>query len=174
MPYVFAAYLAKSSAVRVLSKELETAAVQYKVDVTSGDDWLLGVWTSQWLRKAKIHLMVNNLEHFGNLIDNNHYDHSFMFPELFMLPENKLMWEKMYLSPAYNASGVYNWIEPHCWDIYNFPLFSERFCNDLINETERYGKWSGGTAYDKRLKGGYEPVPTRDIHFNQMGFHKQW
>jgi hypothetical protein len=27
---------------------------------------------------------------------------------------------------------------------------------------------------DTRLEGGYENVPTRDIHMNQVGFEKQW
>lgn len=33
---------------------------------------------------------------------------------------------------------------------------------------------SGGDNSDKRLRGGYEPVPTRDIHFNQMDFQETW
>lgn len=28
--------------------------------------------------------------------------------------------------------------------------------------------WSGGKNKDNRLQGGYEPVPTVDIHFNQL------
>lgn len=27
---------------------------------------------------------------------------------------------------------------------------------------------------DERLAGGYENVPTRDIHMNQIGFDPQW
>lgn len=27
---------------------------------------------------------------------------------------------------------------------------------------------------DERLAGGYENVPTRDIHMNQVGLEKQW
>jgi len=27
---------------------------------------------------------------------------------------------------------------------------------------------------DNRLEGGYENVPTRDIHMNQVGLEKQW
>jgi len=33
---------------------------------------------------------------------------------------------------------------------------------------EHYGQWSGGTHEDKRLSGGYENVPTQDIHMNQV------
>ena len=33
---------------------------------------------------------------------------------------------------------------------------------------EHYGKWSSGNNEDARLDGGYENVPTRDIHMNQV------
>ena len=29
-------------------------------------------------------------------------------------------------------------------------------------------------AQDGRLQGGYENVPTRDIHMNQVGFEAEW
>ncbi|KPJ21585.1 Procollagen-lysine,2-oxoglutarate 5-dioxygenase [Papilio machaon] len=29
-------------------------------------------------------------------------------------------------------------------------------------------------SQDKRLEGGYEAVPTRDIHMNQVGLERQW
>ncbi|XP_014673052.1 PREDICTED: procollagen-lysine,2-oxoglutarate 5-dioxygenase-like [Priapulus caudatus] len=37
-----------------------------------------------------------------------------------------------------------------------------------------YGQWSSGTNDDQRLEGGYENVPTRDIHMNQVGLERQW
>ena len=33
---------------------------------------------------------------------------------------------------------------------------------------EHFGQWSGGNNYDERISGGYENVPTRDIHMNQV------
>lgn len=39
---------------------------------------------------------------------------------------------------------------------------------------ENHGKWSDGTNQDERLQGGYEAVPTRDIHMNQVGLEKLW
>ncbi|RCN24243.1 hypothetical protein ANCCAN_30065 [Ancylostoma caninum] len=46
----------------------------------------------------------------------------------------------------------------------------------MIEEMEHYGKWSDGSnkvgdtagIRDDRLAGGYENVPTRDIHMNQV------
>lgn len=34
-----------------------------------------------------------------------------------------------------------------CPDVYDFPLLSERFCNELIEILENYGKWSDGSNY---------------------------
>ncbi len=67
-------------------------------------------------------------------------------------------------------------------DIYNFPLFNDRFCDEFVAQSESYGKWSNADKYgglpnsDERLSGGYEPVPTQDIHFTQKGldFAQTW
>lgn len=42
--------------------------------------------------------------------------------------------------------------------------------------TENYGQWSGGknNNYDNRLPGGYENVPTVDIHMKQIDWDKHW
>ena len=42
------------------------------------------------------------------------------------------------------------------------------FAKELIEEMEHFGKWSSGNNEDERLDGGYENVPTRDIHMNQV------
>ncbi|XP_071001105.1 procollagen-lysine,2-oxoglutarate 5-dioxygenase 2-like [Oncorhynchus clarkii lewisi] len=39
---------------------------------------------------------------------------------------------------------------------------------------EHYGSWSGGNHEDKRITGGYETVPTDDIHMKQIGYDKEW
>lgn len=39
---------------------------------------------------------------------------------------------------------------------------------------EANGQWSSGDNKDERLDGGYENVPTRDIHMKQVGLHDQW
>ena len=55
-----------------------------------------------------------------------------------------------------------------CPDVYWYPLISETFAKELVEEMEHYGKWSSGKNEDERLDGGYENVPTRDIHMNQV------
>lgn len=48
---------------------------------------------------------------------------------------------------------------------------TERYCKELIERAESFGRWSGGghePSVDPRLGGGYENVPTVDIHMNQV------
>ncbi|KAJ8973615.1 hypothetical protein NQ317_003245 [Molorchus minor] len=61
-----------------------------------------------------------------------------------------------------------------CPDVYWWPIATEKFCQALINIMESYGKWSSGNNDDDRLEGGYEAVPTRDIHMTQVGFDNHW
>ncbi|KAI4501099.1 hypothetical protein M0802_003902 [Mischocyttarus mexicanus] len=61
-----------------------------------------------------------------------------------------------------------------CPDVYWFPIVNRRFVKEMVNIVETYGHWSDGTNHDPRLSGGYENVPTRDIHMNQINFEKQW
>lgn len=62
--------------------------------------------------------------------------------------------------------------------MYDYALLSPRFCAELIEEMEHFGEWSDGSNSDRRLAGGYENVPTRDIHMNQVCTHSinryQW
>ena len=53
-------------------------------------------------------------------------------------------------------------------------MFSPTFAAHLIEECEHFGQWSSGDTKDERIQGGYEPVPTQDIHFGQIGFLRAW
>ena len=55
-------------------------------------------------------------------------------------------------------------------------MVTEEFCDDLTTTMEDFGQWSGGNTnnYDPRLPGGYENVPTVDIHMTQIGFQEHW
>uniref|UniRef100_A0AAQ4RXL4 procollagen-lysine 5-dioxygenase n=1 Tax=Gasterosteus aculeatus aculeatus TaxID=481459 RepID=A0AAQ4RXL4_GASAC len=67
-----------------------------------------------------------------------------------------------------------NFVEQPCPDVYWFPAFSEKMCDHLVETMEHNGQWSGGSHKDERLAGGYENVPTVDIHMTQIEFEKEW
>lgn len=139
--------------------------------------WAIDMQISEWLKIAGEMLHLTNEEQYGGwLVMPDAYNHTKLHPELFMLETNPDDWEAMYVDQEHRPQALrqIDTVRPECWDIYNFPLFTEAFCDELVAESEAYGQWSGSSNNDTRLKGGYEPVPTQDIHFYQMGFGSTW
>ncbi|GMT16808.1 hypothetical protein PFISCL1PPCAC_8105 [Pristionchus fissidentatus] len=99
-----------------------------------------------------------------------------LHPEMWQIFANRWLWEQRYLAAEYASilNGPVEEVPQPCPDVYDYPLLSPRFCSDLIEEMEHNGEWSDGSNNDKRLAGGYENVPTRDIHMNQVGFEREW
>ncbi|KAE9552126.1 hypothetical protein FO519_004662 [Halicephalobus sp. NKZ332] len=123
-------------------------------------------------------MYVDNEENYGFLVISDNFGNipeDYLNAELYDYPNNKELWEKRYIHPEYKhyiSEGVE--VPLACPDVYDFPFVSLRFCREIIEIMENYGRWSDGSNYDRRLDGGYENVPTRDIHMNQVGFDKQW
>lgn len=170
MPFVHMAVLLDRAALGLVAASM-AATAELAPEVTHYE---LSVSVAWMLRARGIELQADNQVTWGLMASTVEYIPSKVHPDLFTATTNEPLWRRKYLHPEYNATRQLNFVEDRCWDIYNFPLFSDRFCNDFINESEACGQWSGGQSTDKRLKGGYEPVPTRDIHFNQYGFDKTW
>lgn len=140
---------------------------------------------SRNLRQANVFQFMTNQYEFGHLIDPTQYNTSLLYPDLYELTRNKADWEREYLHENYtdlfderdeDEKSYPNRIrlEQPCQDVYWFPLVSDKFCNQLIELMEQFGRWSSGTNSDPRIEGGYESVPTRDIHFKQVGLHDLW
>lgn len=128
--------------------------------------------------------VTNQLE-FGHLVDATEYNISRKYPDFYQLIQNKPDWEREYLHENYtelfderdeDETNYPNRIrlEEPCRDVYWFPLVSDKFANELVDMMESFGQWSAGKNYDPRIEGGYESVPTRDIHFRQVGLHDMW
>uniref|UniRef100_A0A8B9LVD9 procollagen-lysine 5-dioxygenase n=1 Tax=Astyanax mexicanus TaxID=7994 RepID=A0A8B9LVD9_ASTMX len=85
-------------------------------------------------------------------------------------------WREKYIHENYSKifEDGENVVEQPCPDVYWFPAFSDRMCDELVETMEDFGEWSGGRHKDERLAGGYENVPTVDIHMNQIQFEKEW
>lgn len=116
-----------------------------------------------------------NLGTYGHLVDDTTFNPLLTSPEIYTMLNNRLDWERRYIHPEYHALLLPNasFRQP-CPDVYWFPIVTELFCEELVALVENYGKWSDGSSNDERLKGGYEAVPTRDIHLNQVGLEQVW
>ncbi|XP_023288788.1 procollagen-lysine,2-oxoglutarate 5-dioxygenase 3 [Orussus abietinus] len=126
-------------------------------------------------RERGIFMYVSNRLEFGHLVSTDNYDIKLTHPDFYQIFDNKLNWEKRYIHENYSDSFAPNktHIQP-CPDVYWFPIASPRFIKELVEIVETFGKWSDGTNHDPRLAGGYENVPTRDIHMTQVNYEQQW
>ncbi|XP_043954486.1 multifunctional procollagen lysine hydroxylase and glycosyltransferase LH3 isoform X1 [Gambusia affinis] len=123
-----------------------------------------------------VFMFVSNRDEFGRLVASASFNTSRLHPDMWQIFDNPLDWREKYVHENYSkifeeASGV---VEQPCPDVYWFPAFSEKMCDHLVETMEDNGQWSGGSHKDERLAGGYENVPTVDIHMNQIGFEKEW
>ncbi|XP_047484397.1 procollagen-lysine,2-oxoglutarate 5-dioxygenase 2-like isoform X1 [Penaeus chinensis] len=127
------------------------------------------------LREKGVFMYVSNRVDFGHLVNADQFDTSRMNPELWQVVDNRWDWEQRYLHPNYSSAVAENaTVEMPCSDVYWFPLFKERYAQEMIQTFEDFGVWSEGTNDDPRLEGGYESVPTIDIHMKQIGMETEW
>ncbi|KAL4717703.1 hypothetical protein ACJJTC_000852 [Scirpophaga incertulas] len=166
VPFITNCYLMKMSVFR--SKRAE--AVTYAKENIDAD---MAFCSS--LRDLGIFMHVSNEYDFGHLVNPENFDVTRTHPDMYQVLDNKIEWEQRYLGEDYkiNFEEGRKHLMP-CPDVYWFPLMSKRFCLEWIEIMEAYGQWSDGSNNDKRLEGGYEAVPTRDIHMNQVGLERQW
>lgn len=161
MPYVTGTYLIKRDVIEAMPNLL-----------TDNSFMDIDMRICHNLRERNIFMYVLNLDYYGYFDDGE--------LTIYDVIEKRDAWEKKYLHPEYlkckdNISQL-KYTEP-CPDIYNFPLFSEDFCKEVIQRMEEFGNWSKGKDEhnDPRLGNNYyENVPTQDIHFFQIKFDKQW
>ncbi|XP_057679969.1 procollagen-lysine,2-oxoglutarate 5-dioxygenase 2 isoform X1 [Corythoichthys intestinalis] len=127
------------------------------------------------LRPPKgVFMYLTNRHDFGRLISAANYNTSHYNSDLWQIFENPLDWKEKYIHPNYMKIFTENHMEEPCPDVFWFPVFTEKACDELVEEMENHGSWSGGKHEDKRIAGGYETVPTDDIHMKQIGFDKEW
>ncbi|XP_056155330.1 procollagen-lysine,2-oxoglutarate 5-dioxygenase 2 isoform X2 [Lampris incognitus] len=125
-------------------------------------------------REMGIFMYITNRQEFGRLISTANYNTSHYNSDLWQIFENPVDWKEKYIHPNYTRIFTENYMEEPCPDVFWFPVFSEKACDEMVQEMEHYGEWSGGKHEDKRITGGYETVPTDDIHMKQIGFDKEW
>ncbi|CAL8241234.1 unnamed protein product [Merluccius merluccius] len=128
------------------------------------------------VRDQGVFMFVSNRDEFGRLVSSSNYNTSRLHPDMWQIFDNPVDWREKYIHENYSKifEDQKNFVEQPCPDVYWFPAFSERMCDDLVETMEDNGQWSGGRHKDERLAGGYENVPTVDIHMNQVGFEKEW
>ncbi|KAG1656869.1 Procollagen-lysine,2-oxoglutarate 5-dioxygenase 3 [Nymphon striatum] len=165
VPYMHTCYLIQGSFLQSENFNLKYQSEEIEKDLVF----------SYYMRDNGHFMYISNLESYGHLTDSDNFDTKRLHPNLFLMFENRVDWEARYIHENYSKYTEENAdVEQPCPDVYWFPIVSELFCNQIVEELEAFGKWSDGTNSDPRLANGYENVPTRDIHMNQIGLEKQW
>jgi procollagen-lysine,2-oxoglutarate 5-dioxygenase, invertebrate len=161
VPFISSCYLIKS---KILNKLSYTKA---EVDADMA--------FAEHLRNHGIFMFASNLNEYGHLINPDAYDIKRTRPEFYELFTNRFDWERRFIREDYYPQLLEE-TKPKqpCTDVYWFPIATEAFTESMIAIMENFGKWSDGSNSDQRLQGGYEAVPTRDIHMNQVGLDAIW
>ncbi|XP_059498697.1 multifunctional procollagen lysine hydroxylase and glycosyltransferase LH3-like isoform X1 [Stegostoma tigrinum] len=165
VPYITQVYLIKGE---ILRNELRQKNVFTQVELDP--DMIF----CKNLRAKGIFMFVTNLDDFGHLLSLSNYNTSHLHNDLWQIFSNPEDWKEKYIHENYSRIFSENLVQQPCPDVYWFPILSERACDELVQELEHYGQWSGGKHEDLRLSGGYENVPTVDIHMKQVGFEREW
>ncbi|XP_023253257.1 procollagen-lysine,2-oxoglutarate 5-dioxygenase 3-like [Seriola lalandi dorsalis] len=123
-----------------------------------------------------VFMFVSNRDEFGRLVASTSFNTSRLHPDMWQIFDNPVDWKEKYIHENYSRifEDDKTFVEQPCPDVYWFPAFSEKMCDHMVETMEDNGEWSGGSHKDERLAGGYENVPTVDIHMNQIGFEKEW
>ncbi|NP_001088279.1 procollagen-lysine, 2-oxoglutarate 5-dioxygenase 1 L homeolog precursor [Xenopus laevis] len=165
VPYISSVYLVKGSILRSkLSQNDMFHSGTLDSDMVFCDN----------VRQQGIFMFVTNRQEFGHILSLENYKTTHLHNDLWEIFENTEDWKEKYIHPNYSEALKGKLVEMPCPDVYWFPLFTETTCNEIVEEMENFGKWSGGGNKDERLQGGYENVPTIDIHMNQIDYEKEW
>jgi len=98
------------------------------------------------LRERGDFFFVSNRFSWGHLVSTDDFSTSHLNNELWEIENNKFDWELRYLHKNYSQSLEENAvIAQPCTDVYWFPIVSDRFADELVEEMEHFGKWSDGT-----------------------------
>ncbi|KAG7495864.1 procollagen-lysine,2-oxoglutarate 5-dioxygenase 3-like [Solea senegalensis] len=167
VPYITQVYLIKGSVLRS-----KLALVSLYVSEGMDPDMVF----CKSIRDQGIFMFVSNRDEFGRLVTSTNFNTSRLHPDMWQIFDNPMDWKEKYMHENYSKifEDEKSFVEQPCPDVYWFPAFSEKMCDHLVETMEDHGEWSGGSHKDERLAGGYENVPTVDIHMNQIGFEKEW
>ncbi|XP_044207159.1 procollagen-lysine,2-oxoglutarate 5-dioxygenase 1 isoform X3 [Thunnus albacares] len=165
VPYVSNVYLMKASLLRSELRDYEL----FNSHILDPD-----MAYCHNVRSKGIFMYVTNMHTFGRILSTENYQTNHLHNDLWQIFENPADWQERYIHENYTRIMKDKLIETPCPDVYWFPVFTDIACDHIIEEMEHFGKWSGGGNMDKRIQGGYENVPTIDIHMNQINFEKNW
>ncbi|KAL4646070.1 procollagen-lysine,2-oxoglutarate 5-dioxygenase 1 [Arapaima gigas] len=111
------------------------------------------------VRDQGVFMFVTNRQEFGRILSTENYKTSHLHNDLWQIFENPLDWEERYIHENYTQVMNEDIME-------NVALLMKLLA---VDDTTHLC-----LPQDQRIQGGYENVPTIDIHLNQVDFEKEW
>lgn len=142
-------------------------------------DWDFDMNICHNLREHNIPMYILNTEVYGHIEDTNiAKEYGPLAPwteETALHPEFLKFLQAFYKDRDSVKTDIFKELGP---DIWQFPFFTEQFCDHLIAMAEEKNEWSSGAytkkgAIDPRI-GAVENHPTQDIHLKQLNLHDFW
>uniref|UniRef100_H3D5E7 procollagen-lysine 5-dioxygenase n=1 Tax=Tetraodon nigroviridis TaxID=99883 RepID=H3D5E7_TETNG len=90
-----------------------------------------------------VFMYITNSHEFGRLISAA-YNISHYNNDLWQIFENPVDWKEKYIHENYTRIFTENYLEQPCPDVFWFPVFTQKACDELVEEMEHFGSWSGG------------------------------
>lgn len=168
IPFMSSVYLVKGSTLKSLANKIPQLYISGNLDSDMA-----------FCRNARmkyVFMYLSNEVFFGRLLDIDEKSTSSRInSDLWEIERNKLDWEMKYIHPDFwQAIDPDTEVNEQCPDVFSFPLMTNDFADQLVEVAESANKWSNGKNDDPRIAGGYENVPTVDVHMNQLGYEKEW
>uniref|UniRef100_A0A6Q2ZHG3 procollagen-lysine 5-dioxygenase n=1 Tax=Esox lucius TaxID=8010 RepID=A0A6Q2ZHG3_ESOLU len=160
IPYMAHVYLIKGE---VLRNEL-TERNHFVLEKLDPDMAL-----SRHARELGIFMYITNRHEFGRLISTANFNTSHYNSDLWQIFENPVDWKEKYIHPNYTQIFTENYLEQPCPDVFWFPVFSERACDELVEEMEHFGSWSGG-QHEVRGQHTLRPLMNCDFGCSLQGY----
>ncbi|XP_074831725.1 procollagen-lysine,2-oxoglutarate 5-dioxygenase 1 isoform X2 [Carettochelys insculpta] len=165
VPYISSVYLIKGSALR---SQLKQGDLFHSSKLDADMAFCHNV------RDQGVFMFVTNQHQFGHILSLENYQTTHLHNDLWQIFSNPEDWKEKYIHENYTLALKGKLVEMPCPDVYWFPIFTDDACDELVEEMENFGQWSTGDNKDSRVLGGYENVPTIDIHMNQIGYEGEW
>jgi len=156
---------------------IQTGKLQYSH--ARYDDSNYDVGFAKNARDNNVFMFMVNMKQHGHLKRMDNYTNTNVHNDLWQIFTNPTDWRINYIHPSYTKFLTKTRPEfpQPCPDVYHFPLLSKKFSWHIIHELESIPGdifEGSGKTNDNRLAGGYENVPTVDVHFTQINFQQEW
>ena len=131
-------------------------------NIDKGDNWDMAMCYN--LRIMNIFMWTMNNQSYGEFIDCYSINNDEKEIEKYV---RTILSREFLENPKFEEIGE---------NILKINIFTEEFCNDVIEMCNNFGAWSKGGGkkyYDKRIN-NTENYPTQDIHLHQIHLDKVW